>query len=68
MLCRVCGLEGEAYAGAPGICKACKRAYSRARQGTRVRGSQAGLNKKPAAMHRAFKALGEYLGARRRVG
>lgn len=55
MTCRVCGGAGEAYASTPTICKACKRAYERARSVRRVRGSQAGLHKKPAAMHRALK-------------
>lgn len=63
--CLKCGSPEAGYASCPGICKACKRGYSRARSKLRVRPSQAGLHQKPVQMHRAFKALGQMLGVRR---
>ena len=63
--CGKCGSTAAGYASCPGICKACKRGYSRLRSKQRVRPSQAGLHKKPVPLHRAFKALGQMLGVRK---
>lgn len=65
MMCRVCRTEGQGYASCPGICKGCKKSYSRLRSKLRVRPSQAGLHQKPVQMHRAFRALGRMLGVRK---